>query len=109
MDARGNPETVAELFPSEWLTADALQGRQVRVVIERIDFEDLRQRDGTRERKAVVTFEKAHKRLILNRTQAKAIQAIAASERFADWPGLAVVLREGQAPNGKPTIIVERG
>jgi len=109
MDSKGNPTTVAELFPSTWLTADDLAGRQVRVVIERVDFEDLRQRDGTRQRKAVVAFKGAHKRLILNKTQAQAIQAIADSERFEDWPGVAVVLKAGTAPNGKPTIIVERG
>ncbi len=109
MDARGNPTTVSELFPSQWLQAADLGGRPVRVVIERVDFEELRQRDGTRERKAIVTFEKAHKRLILNKTQAHAILTIAGSERFADWPGVAVVLTEGRAPNGRPTITIERG
>lgn len=109
MDARGNPTTVSELFPSAWLTAADLGGRAVRVVIERIDFEDLRQRDGKRARKAIVSFEKAHRRLILNKTQAQAIQAIAGSERFEDWPCVAVVLKPGTAPNGKATITIERG
>lgn len=109
MDARGNPTTVSELFPSRWLTAADLAGRPVRVVIESVDFENMRQRDGTTERKAVITFEKAHKQLVLNKTQAQAIMNLAGSERFADWPGVAVVLTEGRAPNGKPTITIERG
>lgn len=109
MDTRGNPETVSELFPTQWLTAADLDGRTVRVVIERVDFEDMRQRDGTTERKAVVSFERAHKRLVLNKTQARAILQLAGSERFADWPGVAVTLTAGTAPNGRPTINVERG
>ena len=81
----------------------------MRVVIERVDFEHVRQRDGTHMRKAVVAFSKAHRRLVLNKTQAESIAKIAGSDAFADWPGLAVVLREGTAPNGKATIVVERG
>jgi hypothetical protein len=109
MDPKQNPTTVAELFPSEWLTADALQGRQVRVIIEAVTFEELRQRDGTHERKAIVAFTGKHKRLVLNKTQATAIAEIAGSDAFADWPGTAVLLKAGTAPNNKPTIIVERG
>ena len=106
MNERGKPETVGDLYPSPWLHADDLDGRRVRVTVARVDIEGIRQRDGTIQPRAVVTFEKATKRLILNKTQCQALLKVAGSERFAEWPGVTATLSEGRAPNGKPTIVI---
>lgn len=100
------PQTVSQLFPSQWLSADDLTGRAVVVQIAAVTFEDVRQYDGRSERRAVVSFERAHKRLILNKTQAQAIAAILHSEAFADWPGQKIQLSAGRAPNGKDTVLI---
>lgn len=102
------PQTVSDLFPSKWLAADDLAGRAVVVQIAQVSLEEIRQRDGKYELKAVVTFERAHKRLILNKTQAQAIATLARSEVFADWPGQRIQLIAGRAPNGKPTIVISQ-
>ena len=103
-----NIQTVSDLFPSKWLCADDLAGRAVVVQIAQVSLEEIRQRDGKNELKAVVAFERAHKPLILNKTQAQAIAAIVRSETFADWPGQRIQLSAGRAPNGKPTIAVSQ-
>ena len=58
--------------------------------------------------KAIIAFERAHKRLILNKTQAQAIAAILRSETFADWSGQKIQLSAGRAPNGKDTVVVSQ-
>ena len=103
-----NIQTVSDLFPSKWLSADDLAGRSVVVQIAQVSLEEIRQRDGKNELKAVVAFDRAHKRLILNKTQALAIAAVVRSEAFADWPGQRIQLSVGRAPNGKPTIVVSQ-
>ena len=109
MDARGRPETVTELYPSPWLKAEDLDGRAVTVTIKAVDLEDFRLPDGTHKPAAVLTFERASKRLILNKTMCRAILAIAGSERFIDWVGQRVTLAPATAPNGRPTIDIKRG
>jgi hypothetical protein len=77
------------------------------VIIAGVSVEEFRQRDGTRKAAAVVSFEKATKRLIANKTQLRALATILNSERFEDWRGKTVALAPDTAPNGKPTIAVE--
>ena len=109
MDAKERPATVSELYPSPWLRADDLQGRTVTVTVGRVAIEDIRQRDGETQPRAVLAFAGKRKRLILNKTQCEAMASATGSERFDDWTGATVTLRPGTAPNGKPTVIVERG
>ena len=101
------PRTVSEAFPSEWLRATDLP-KPYTVKIAGVTFEELRTPDGKTRMAAVVAFEGAHKRLVLNVTQARAIAAVVGSEAFDDWPGHAVVLSAGRAPNGKDTIVVSK-
>ena len=107
MDARGRPETVSELYPRQWLRADDLAGKAHVVTIRRADVETLRQYDGTTAPRAVLTFEGARMRLILNKTQCKALAEVTGSERFSDWAGHKVRLAPATAHNGKPTIQIK--
>lgn len=102
------PDTVADLFPSKWLSASDLNGRTFNLVISRIEpgMFPIHPRTRDKELKAVAYFFKATKGLILNATQCTQIAEIAESERFDDWPSTRVTLAPGKAPNGKDTIII---
>ncbi len=106
MDAKGRPETVSELYPRPWLRAEDLAG-PVTVTIKSVELRDFRQPDGATKPAAVLSFERATKRLILNKTQCRAIMALVGSERFADWPGHRIRLAPATAPNGRPTVSVQ--
>lgn len=102
------PRTVSELYPSPWLSAEDLAGRAISVIIARVDIEDIRNpQTAQKEPRAIVTFERAHKRLILNKTQAHRLAEIAGTESFDGWAGLRVVLKPAMAPNKKQTIGID--
>jgi hypothetical protein len=96
--------SVAEIYPSRYLSAADLHGRAVTVTIERAALEELRNpRTHQTERKLVVYFAKARKCMPLNKTQARALAAFAGDESD-NWPGVVVVLAPTNAPNGADTI-----
>lgn len=99
---------VRTIFPSRWLNADDLGDRRVEVVIAGATLEEVHNRvTNQKEQKLAIAFEKATKRLLVNKTQAFAMAAIAGSDETDDWVGTKVSLRVGRARNGKPTIVVE--
>ena len=102
----GKVEYASEVYPM-YLKAADLGGKAVTVKIARVDLETFHGRDGSERPALVLSFEKARRRLILNKTQARELCRILQSERLADWPGKAVTLAPGQAPNGKQTIMVK--
>lgn len=95
---------VSELYPSKWLSPADLQ-KPVFVTIASVDIEDMRQADGSRANKLVLTFRNAHKRMVLNATQAKRLAELLGDE-FTHWPGARVKLAPSKASNGKDTIAV---
>ncbi len=107
MNPNPTPRTVSDLFPSPWLKAEDLAGRAVVVKIVAAQVETLRQFDGTQAPKLVLTFEKAKKRLIVNKTQAKRLAEVTKTEAFADWAGHRVTLKPAVAQNGKPTVGID--
>jgi len=102
----GKPEYASDVYPL-WLRAEDLQNRAVTVRISKVDLEVFHGRDGSERPALVLTFDKARRRLILNKTQANTLVRVLQSERLADWPGKSVTLAPGQAPNGKQTILVK--
>jgi len=94
------------LFPRVWLRAEDLGGRPHVVTIARVDLEDIRQADGSKRAAAVLTFDGARRRMILNKTQCESLASVCGSGRFADWVGRDVVLEPATAPNGRPTIAI---
>lgn len=99
-----HPQTVSDLYPSEWLKPDDLNGRSFTLTIHTITLEQLHNpRTNKKELKAVLDFGRT-KRLPLNKTQCLAIADIAQSERFEDWPDTRITLHPATAANGKPTI-----
>lgn len=96
---------IQQIFPRKWLYPEDLNGRAVTVVIEAAAIEDLRNpRTNKMEPKLVVSFQKATKRLIVNKTQAYAIATATGSQDTDKWAGCKVTLSAAMAPNGKATI-----
>ena len=79
---------VSEAFPSNYLKAADLQGRQVKVTIERVDSEIV----GT-DPKLVVYFAGKEKGFVLNKTNANNIAA-AFGDNTDDWRGAEIILIE---------------
>ena len=96
-----------DAYTSPWLKAADLQGRAHRLKVERATVEEVRQTDGSKELKIIVTFEKAKKRLICNKTQALALADAAHTEEFSRWAGLTVIL-EPAVTRGKDTINIRQ-
>ena len=101
--------TVSQLYPSPWLKADDLVG-SVAVKIAKVTVEEIRQPDGEKTPRIVLSFSKdgkpTKKRLICNKTQALRIAELTRTEEFNRWVGLEVILQPAKATNGKPTIAI---
>lgn len=61
------------MYPSEYLNACDLGGKDATVTIERIDIESVPGPDGKKADKPVAHFKGAKKRMVLNKTCAKSI------------------------------------
>ena len=94
-----------DFYQSPWLSLTDLSGRAARVTISEVSVEEVRQRDSTKARKAILSFAGKKKRLIANHTQAHA-----AAEAWGDvlerWVGKQCILQSGRAKNGKETILL---
>lgn len=77
---------VDQMFPSNYIKAADLGGREVTVTIDRVEMEDL----GS-ERKPVVYFRGKEKGLVLNKTNAQTIAHMHGGNT-AKWPGKQIVL-----------------
>ncbi len=78
---------IGAAFPGQYLKAADLQGKRVRVVVERVDMEDI---GG--ETKPVLHFKGKSRGVVLNKTNAQSIWAINGSDDTDDWPGTEIVL-----------------
>jgi len=77
-------------YPSKWLKAADLKGKRVTVVIDKVDMEDVGDKD---EDKPVVYFQGKTKGLVLNKTNAFMIAEICdCSTETDDWIGATVIL-----------------
>lgn len=91
---------VNSIFPSNYLKAADLNGKQIRVTIERIEMETLGQGNDAKDC-PVIYFEGKDKGLVANKTNMTAIAAVYGDETD-DWIGAEVVLFEAMATyNGK--------
>jgi hypothetical protein len=93
-----------DAYASPWLKAADLQGRAHRLTVKSATVEEVRQQDGSKELKIIVTFNGAKKRLIANKTQAMTLADAAHTEEFGRWAGVAVILEPGRTRNGQDTI-----
>jgi hypothetical protein len=61
------------MYPSEYLAACDLHGQDAKVVIEKVEVEDIIGSDGKKEQKPVVWFQGKKKRMVLCKTNAKSV------------------------------------
>jgi hypothetical protein len=88
-----NPELNIDLmFPSKYLKAADLQGKDVTLTIETVKGEDLQMTNGTKEHKYVIAFVGTPKMLVLNKTNAKSIAAALGEKRAVKWAGQRITL-----------------
>jgi hypothetical protein len=84
---------INDAFPSTFLKAYDLKGKTPTVTIDRVEFQQVRGgRTGSVETKPIVYFTGKGKGLLLNKTNARAILAIAGSAITEDWTGVAITL-----------------
>jgi hypothetical protein len=95
------PNIINEAFPSTYLKASDLQGREIAVTIERVEFEAV---GREREQKAIVYFVGKTKGVVLNKTNAKKIVEIAGSALTEDWYGTTIILFPTETEFGGETV-----
>lgn len=75
---------INDAFPSNYLKASDLQGRETVVTIAKVTFEAV---GREKEMKAVIYFEGKQKGVVLNKTNAKKIIEITGSAITEEWTG----------------------
>lgn len=75
----------SEMYPSKYLKAADLNGNAVKVIIERIELQDVVGQGKEQDYKYVLFFQGKQKGLVLNKTNARAITD--AYEDTEAWPG----------------------
>jgi len=86
-----------------FLKTEDLQGKAVRVVIESVDIEEVKNEDGI-EKKLVAHFAGKDKALILNRTNCELLEGIIGSDDYGSWTGHAIVLYPTTTKFGAKTV-----
>jgi hypothetical protein len=100
---------IKTVFPSKYVSAEDLAGRRVEVTVAGAEMvKTFNRRANREEERLALSFHNATKRMLLNKTQAYEVATITGSFETDAWPGQRLVLRTGRAPNGKPTIVVEK-
>lgn len=109
------PDTVEDTFPDDYLRSHNLPTAGVTVTIRAHVWKWCMPKPPMWELKKILYFSftgadgqvrPARKGLILNKTAARSIQAIAQSNKYDDWIGVLVHLTPGRTKSGKPTILV---
>ena len=79
------------LFPSRYLKACDLQGRDATVTIVHVELGELTMRGGSTKKRGVITLAKTEKLLVLNRTNAESIVKLYGRDTDK-WIGRAITL-----------------
>lgn len=88
-----------------YIKAEDLQGKAIRVSIERVDVEEIKS-DSGKERKLVAHFTGKDKGLVLNRTNADALNDIFGTDDYEQWVGAVVLYPDTTMFGGKRVACV---
>lgn len=80
-----------QVFPSKYLKAEDLGKRSHEVTIASVQLEEMKDNDGGRSMKPMITFEGVEKGIILNKTNTETIKSLYGSESD-DWIGQKIVI-----------------
>lgn len=92
---------INDAFPSNYLKASDLQGREVVVTITKVVFEAV---GREKEMKAVIYFEGKQKGVVLNKTNAKKIIEISGSAITEEWAGVQIKIYPTETEFGGETV-----
>lgn len=92
---------INDSFPSNYLKASDLKGSEVVVTIDRVAFEPVGRQ---KEMKAVVYFKGKEKGMVLNKTNATKVTALAGSALTEDWDGIRIKLYPTETEFGGETV-----
>ena len=92
-------------YQSKYLRAADLQGRPVRVTIERVTIDELRDRSGAVNRQAVVWMVGKQKGLVINKTRLAQLIEILGTDESDGYIGSIVMLHPTKQ-SGKDTIAI---
>ncbi len=92
---------INDAFPSNYLKASDLAGREALVTIDRVAFEPVGQQ---REMKAVLYFTGKQKGIVLNKTNAKKIIEISGSAITEEWAGTQIKIYPTETEFGGETV-----
>ena len=100
--------TVDDFLKSKWLTPTDLPagGSIVRVTRVYTEMTKKYSNPSELERTPILEFEETDKVLYMNPTRLKAMAHITGVKELVKWTGAEVLLTEGMAPNGKPTVVI---
>jgi hypothetical protein len=96
---------INDVFPTKFLKAHDLKGKEPVVTIERVEFEPV---GRSRDMKPVIYFAGKEKGIVLNKTNANKITEIAGSAITEEWAGIKVKLYTAEADFGGDTYDVIR-
>jgi len=92
---------INDAFPSNYLKASDLQGKEVVVTVDRVEFEAV---GREREMKAVIYFVGKQKGIVLNKTNAKKIIEISGSAITEEWAGTQLKIYPTETEFGGETV-----
>lgn len=92
-----------ELFPSDWLGAPDLAGKDVVVTISKVDRAELYTPRKGKSVKVIIEFTGKRKRLVCNKTNASTIAKLHGTE-VLKWVGKAITLYPTTCQNGPQTV-----
>jgi hypothetical protein len=99
---------INDAFPSRFLHAHDLKGKTPTVTIDRVEFEQVRNRTGGTDTKPIVYFRGKDKGLLLNKTNARSITQLARTAVTEQWAGVAIAIYPTTDTFGKETHDVIR-
>jgi hypothetical protein len=88
-----------------YIKAEDLQGRAIRVTIERVEIEEIKS-DSGKEKKLVAHFAGKDKGLVLNRTNADTLNEIFGTDDYEQWVGGVVLFPDTTMFGGKKVACV---
>lgn len=91
------------LFPSEYLGAVDLNGKDFALTIAKVEVADLQMQGGRKQSKPIIYFQGAKKKFVMNKTNAGTIASLYGG-KVEDWVGKKVILYPTTTRCGAATV-----
>jgi hypothetical protein len=84
--------SIDDFYPSKYLRADDLKGKEIEVTIDHVESEEFSQDGGTRNKPVVHFRNGGLKPLICNKTNSTRIATALNNKDYTTWPGKRILL-----------------